>query len=665
MKTRPLDGIAAVALLATACATHAGSVDPALAQRADQVKQLGPRPIGVIVELEAKPDLEAIAARLAARAPAQRPGALAVELRAHFDRVAPPVRMALERLGAIHVEALWLPHAYAAQLAPGQVREIAAVPGVARVYADANLKAPFSQAKATGPSALKRRLSKQQEKPLAIPPELAAPFDAQSWRGELPAHLAALGIAGAWQRGISGAGVVVAIVDSGVNGRDASVMARFRGGPGDWFDPYRERTQPHDSGGHGTNVATLIAGLSPGKDGVSPIGVAPNARWIASRIYDDDGVGRLSAVHRIYQWVLDPDGRPDTADAPVIVNNSWGLPQTVGRCDLEFARDFAALRMAGVHVVFAAGNEGPEPATSMSPANNPGVLAVGAMSADGQPIEQSGRGPSACGTGAYPQVLAPGVDIESADPASRVMGEPLRVTGTSFAAALASGVLALLASESPAASADQRERALARALGQAGPPAPAAAAPAALAWRPTLGANGELAIDRTTLTRVLPWTARLQRIEVEVAPTRGRLDASSADRLHYTAEAPVAGEPTSASPFSLIAHMSDERRLRIAVTPQPPAAALSGVPSRRLSILAQGGQPARIAAGALAAPAKGRPLTVHASQTIRGGHVEVLDDGSVEYTSRTGFRGVDQFVCTLLGPDGAAHGRVQVAVTVR
>jgi hypothetical protein len=57
--------------------------------------------------------------------------------------------------------------------------------------------------------------------------------------------------------------------------------------------------------------------------------------------------------------------------------------------------------------------------------------------------------------------------------------------------------------------------------------------------------------------------------------------------------------------------------------------------------------------------------SVRTSQTIRGGRVDVQDDGSVRYTPRSGFRGVDQFVCTLLAADGAARERVQVAVTVR
>lgn len=656
-----------LALLAVASAAFAGTVEPSLALRAERSQQFGQRPIGIIVELDGRPDLTALAAQLAGRPPAQRPGSLAAQLRLDFERAAPPVRAALERLGAAQIEPLWLPHAYAAQMAPKNLRELAATPGVLRVYADMQLKAPFRRGEVATPATLKRRLANMNQDATVSTP--GPPFDAQGWRGELPTHLAALGVAEYWQRGVSGAGIAVAVIDSGVDGRDRLLMTRYRGGRNDWFDPYREHPWPHDGGGHGTNVAHLIAGGVQNIHGSAPVpvGVAPNATWIASRIYDDSGVGRLSAVHRIYQWVLDPDGRAETADAPRIVNNAWGLPQTVGRCELEFARDFAALRAAGIHVVFAAGNEGPAENTSMSPANNPGVLAVGALAPSGQAADQSARGPSACGGGAYPQVLAPGVDIESADPAGRVMGEPMRVTGTSFASALASGMLALLASETPSASLEQRERALAAALAPAPTTADSRSAPTALAWRPVLGDSGSLEIDATTLKRMLPWTARLLRIEIEAKPASGRLETLSAERLRYSAEpkATDSAEPAAAAPFGLLAHTVDGRRWRIAVEPQRVAAVAGAVPSRRISVVTQEGQAAQLNPAQLAGTTGTEPINVRASQTIRGGQVTVLDDGSVQYTPRPGFKGVDQFVCTLLAADGAPRSRVQVAVTVR
>jgi len=561
--------ILAAGVVAAAVA-QAGTIDPAVQAQIRQSVAIAPRPVAVVIELEGKPDLAALARKVASLPQPQRPGALAAELRAAFEARAKAVRPVLASAGAMQVESLWLAHAFAALLPPKSVEKVAAAPGVVRVASDPQLKAPVRSA-GGGARARARR---------AAPPPVqpAPPFDPVAWRGELPLHLAALGVAAEWQRGVTGAGVTVAIVDSGVDSRERPVMASFRGGASDWFDPYDQHREPFDGGGHGTHVAYVIAG-GPAVAGGPPVGVAPRARWIAARIYDDAGLGRASAVHRIYQWVLDPDGRPDTPDAPQIVNNSWGLPQTIGRCDLQFARDIAALRAAGIHMVFAAGNEGPDPNTSISPANNPGALAVGALDRDGRVADQSGRGPSACGGGTYPHVHAPGVQIESADAAGRIVGEPLRVTGTSFAAALASGMLALLASEDPKASVESREQALAARL--SGEMAAASKSPTALAWRPALGAEGTLDIDAQTLARVLPWTAKLARVEIETPPAQGQLQTLSAERLRLTAAQPA--------PFVLLAHTRDGRLWRIAVEPQPPVAA-PAVAMRRLSLAAREGE---------------------------------------------------------------------------
>lgn len=655
--------LVAAALAGAAFCAHAATIEPSLAARLGRPAMAAQRPVAVIVELEGRPDLAVLAATLEARPVRDRPGALAAALRAAFERSARGPRAVLERAGAMQIQPLWLTHAFAAQLPPKSVAGLAGVPGIARIYSDHQLRAPVRAGPASMRAAVKRQQAafKAEKTPLPAAPQALEPA---AWRGELPAHLNALGVAAWWQRGVTGKGVVVALIDSGVDAREAPIMASFRGGRSDWFDPFGQHARPFDTGGHGTHVAYVVAGGPAVQDGW-PVGVAPQARWIAARIYDDAGLGSISAVHRTYQWLLDPDGKPETADAPQIVNNSWGLPQTIGRCELEFARDFAALRTASIHVVFAAGNEGPAEGTSMSPANNPGVLAVGALGPDGKVIDQSARGPSACGGGAYPQVLAPGVDIESMDAAGRVLGEPLRVTGTSFAAALASGLLALVVSESPTAPLAQRERALAAALAGADAAAPVAnTSPTALAWRPALGAGGRLEIDAQLLQRVLPWTARVTRLDIDARPPRGRLETLAADRLRYVDEAAAAegAAATRPAPFTIVAHTADGRRWRVAVEPQAatPAAAVA---LRRLSVATRGGAALQLTRAQIGGTAKFDH--VRASQTIRGGQVDVQDDGSVIYTPRSGFRGVDQFVCTLLAADGAARERVQVAVMVQ
>ena len=166
-------------------------------------------------------------------------------------------------------------------------------------------------------------------------------------------NLSVIGAPQVWQRGITGQGVVVAVLDSGVDMTNADLSAKWRGGSNSWFDPYNEHLLPADLSGHGTQVLGAILG---DEDGI-PIGVAPGARWIAAKIFNDRGRATQSAIHRALQWVLDPDGDPATADAPQVVNNSWSAANP--GCRSDFAADLQALRAAGILPVFAAGTNLP------------------------------------------------------------------------------------------------------------------------------------------------------------------------------------------------------------------------------------------------------------------------------------------------------------------
>ena len=137
------------------------------------------------------------------------------------------------------------------------------------------------------------------------------------------------------------------------------------------------------------------------------------------------------------QWVLDPDGDPATADAPSIVNNSWSFG-TPG-CNPEFRGDLQAMRAAGIVPVFAAGNFGPGTSTSVSPANYPEAVAVGAIDSSNRIWSGSSRGPSACGEAptAYPDVVAPGVNVWTTD----LHGLYSYWSGTSIAAPAVSGAM--------------------------------------------------------------------------------------------------------------------------------------------------------------------------------------------------------------------------------
>ncbi len=197
--------------------------------------------------------------------------------------------------------------------------------------------------------------------------------------------------------------------------------------------------------------------------------MAPGAQWIAARIFDDSGKSTATAIHSAFQWLLDPDGNPNTADAPDVVNNSWSYGFG-GTCNLTFRPDVQALRAAGILPIFAAGNFGPGSSTSVSPANYPEALAVGAVNNSDSIYSASSRGPSACGetSTSYPEIVAPGVGIRTAGR----YGTYQVLSGTSLSAPHVAGALALLLSAYPNLSASQQESALeqgAHDLGVSGP----------------------------------------------------------------------------------------------------------------------------------------------------------------------------------------------------
>jgi subtilisin family serine protease len=284
-------------------------------------------------------------------------------------------------------------------------------------------------------------------------------------------NLNAIGAPELWSLGYTGQGVVIASVDTGVDVDHPDLNSRWRGGDNSWYDPNGEHATPYDANGHGTQTMGIMVG---GNARGTAIGVAPDAKWIAVKIFDDGGTSSLSVIHQGFQWLLDPDDDPDTDDAPDIVNNSWWVGDTEGNCFPEFQNDVDTLRSAGIALVFAAGNSGPGSQTSVSPANNTNAFPVGAIDSSNNIASFSSRGPSACGGSTYPIMVAPGVSVRTSDltfggvfPNSYAV-----VSGTSFSAPHISGAMALLLSAFPNLSLSKLEwslRSSAIDLGKSGP----------------------------------------------------------------------------------------------------------------------------------------------------------------------------------------------------
>jgi serine protease AprX len=266
---------------------------------------------------------------------------------------------------------------------------------------------------------------------------------------------------------ICGRGVTVAVVDSGVYAH-ADLAGRIVAAADFTQDPPVVSTSPlGDPGGHGTHVAGLVAG-----DGASSsaayTGIAPCAGVVDVRVLDAYGRSSTSTVLRGLQWVL----ANRVTYGIRVVNLSFGAQptSTYRRDPLSVAAE--ALVFAGINVVAAAGNGGPTSQSIVAPADDPFVLSVGAFDDAGtsKPSDDtvatfSGRGPSRFDSLSKPDVVAPGRKIVSLlSPGSTLavqypdrlvsatgasVPQYFRLSGTSMAAPLVSGLIALLLEKEP------------------------------------------------------------------------------------------------------------------------------------------------------------------------------------------------------------------------
>jgi serine protease AprX len=271
-----------------------------------------------------------------------------------------------------------------------------------------------------------------------------------------------------WDRGVTGAGVDIALVDTGVvpveglrtpgkivNGADVS------------FESGANNLRHLDTYGHGTHMAGIMAGLD---SGVSPggydshanfVGIAPGARVINVKVANAMGATDVSQVIAAIDWVV--QHRNDNGMNIRVMNLSFGTDgvQDYTLDPLAFAAEVAWHK--GIVVVVAAGNHGYGTKKLNNPAYDPYVIAVGAVESRGTVTSLDDRVPgwSSQGDGERnPDLVAPGKSIVSLRaPGSYVdqMSTPegivnerfIKGSGTSQAAAVVSGAAALLLDARP------------------------------------------------------------------------------------------------------------------------------------------------------------------------------------------------------------------------
>jgi type VII secretion-associated serine protease mycosin len=276
---------------------------------------------------------------------------------------------------------------------------------------------------------------------LAVLPSTAAAADTirdnQQW------VLNMMDVPAAWQL-TQGAGVTVAVIDSGVNPNVSDLAGSVITGPD--YTGISTRPSNPNWGVHGTWMASLIAGHGhPAGSDNGVIGIAPASRILSIRVIPD----RTDPHYGRYSREQEPDIQASLArgiDYAVqhgakVISMSIGYSAPSGAVKQALQEAFSD----GVVVVASAGNSGALDGTSdvglapeSFPADYPGVISVGAVNADGDVAGFSSDNLSV-------QVAAPGVSV----PAQGRDGQYWWVSGTSPACALVAGVAALIKSRYP------------------------------------------------------------------------------------------------------------------------------------------------------------------------------------------------------------------------
>ena len=272
------------------------------------------------------------------------------------------------------------------------------------------------------------------------------------------------GVEALHREGVTGKGVTVAVIDSGLwehaalvkdtKGKDR-VAARYNA----LTDTEGEELV--DESGHGTHISSIIVNSEPTVRGEGVTGtykgVAPDATLVAVKVLDRQGLAHLLEIVRAVQWVVDHRERLNIR----VLNLSFAQTPRWPFWDDPVNQAVERAWASGIAVVAAAGNEGPDAGTIGSPGNLPYIITVGAVTDSWTPETRdddyipdfSSRGPTPTGHikpdlvalgGHMTGLIYPDSSLALEQPEDMLKSGEFVSTGSSQASALVSGILALL-----------------------------------------------------------------------------------------------------------------------------------------------------------------------------------------------------------------------------
>jgi serine protease AprX len=280
--------------------------------------------------------------------------------------------------------------------------------------------------------------------------------------------------------GLTGAGVGVAVIDSGVTSwhddltdRTGATYPYGNQRVSAFVDFVNGRTTPYDDFGHGTHVAGIIAGNGYDSNG-KEAGMAPDASLVVLKVLDGNGSGTISNIIAALDWIVENHAQYNIR----VVNMSVGANVTESYWTDPLTLAVKRVTDEGITVVAAAGNTGknatggPLYGSIQAPGNAPWVLTVGASSTQGTPFRGddvmasfSSKGPTYLDYAAKPDLVAPGMGTESLSapeslffatkpqyllPGTTGPSTPyLSLSGTSMAAPVVTGTIALMMQANP------------------------------------------------------------------------------------------------------------------------------------------------------------------------------------------------------------------------